>query len=91
LQKKEKKSNDIGKKGSEHTNENKKDTEERSFCFHPGSNWGSPACQADGLTNFPMKARLFQIADALGTPSRIYRGVKGKKRKAPLREKDKTK
>ena len=26
-------------------------------CFHPGSNWGSPACQADGLTNFPMKAR----------------------------------
>jgi hypothetical protein len=24
-------------------------------CLHPGSNWGSPACQADGLTNFPMK------------------------------------
>ena len=29
------------------------------FCFHPGSNWGSPACQADGLTNFPMKAYAF--------------------------------
>ena len=27
------------------------------LCFHPGSNWGSPACQADGLTNFPMKAQ----------------------------------
>ena len=37
--------------------DSKKNNVERSFCFHPGSNWGSPACQADGLTNFPMKAR----------------------------------
>ena len=25
--------------------------------FHPGSNWGSFACEANGLTNFPMEPR----------------------------------
>ncbi len=29
------------------------------YCFHPGSNWGSFACEANGLTNFPMKACKF--------------------------------
>ena len=34
-------------------------------CLHPGSNWGSPACQADGLTNFPMKTRSVKTAGIL--------------------------